>query len=231
MARAAETAYAVIRAGILSGEFERGERLREEELAVKVGVSRTPVREALRRLDAEGLVQFQPNRGARVSARSAQELEDLYDLRAMLEGYGARLAASRASDAEISELADLAVRMEAVTKSASFDVDELTRLNGEFHWSIVRASRNSQLDALIRGVIDVPLAHHTFERYEPERLQASHSHHRELVSALQAHDGQWAEAVMRSHILAARTTVLNSLQGHSDPGTARVASGKDPQAS
>lgn len=226
MAKAAEAAYAIIRAGILSGEFERGERLREEQLASQAGVSRTPVREALRRLDAEGLVEFVPNRGARVTAWSTQELEDLYEIRAMLEGHGARLAAMRIEVEELESLEKIARRMESVTRKAPLDVDELTALNGEFHWSIVRASRNSQLDALVRGIMDVPLVYHTFQRYSAQRLKASNSHHRELVEALRAHDGQWAEAVMRAHILAARTTVLSSMQAEADAAAA-VPDGAD----
>src|SRR5215203_6092246 len=101
MARAAEAAYGIIREGILSGELARGQRLREEELALRAGVSRTPVREALRRLDAEGLVDFTPNRGARVTAWSERELEDVYEARALLESYGARLAATRVTAEEL----------------------------------------------------------------------------------------------------------------------------------
>src|SRR4051812_2162338 len=120
MAKAAETAYTVVRDGILSGNFARGERLREEELAGLAGVSRTPIREALRRLDAEGLVEFRPNRGARVTAWTTKELEDLYDARALLESRAARFAASRITADEIAELADLCARMEtAATRGAS----------------------------------------------------------------------------------------------------------------
>jgi DNA-binding GntR family transcriptional regulator len=214
MAKAAETAYEVIRQGVLSGEFARGQRLREEELAARVGVSRTPVREALRRLNAEGLVDFTPNRGAKVTAWSERELEDLYEARALLEGFGARLAAGRITADEIAELHATAEEMAEV--SGPDAADRLTELNGRFHRAIVRASRNTQLDTLVRGVMDVPLIYRTFQRYSPERLRASQSHHRELVEAFRAGDGDWAEAVMRAHILAARTTVLQSLRRGTD---------------
>jgi DNA-binding GntR family transcriptional regulator len=214
MAKAAETAYEVIRQGVLSGEFARGQRLREEELAARVGVSRTPVREALRRLNAEGLVDFTPNRGAKVTAWSERELEDLYEARALLEGFGARLAAGRITADEIAELHATAEEMAEVAGPDA--ADRLTELNGRFHRAIVRASRNTQLDTLVRGVMDVPLIYRTFQRYSPERLRASQSHHRELVEAFRAGDGEWAEAVMRAHILAARTTVLQSLRRGAD---------------
>jgi DNA-binding GntR family transcriptional regulator len=211
LAKASESAYEAIRAAILSGDFARGERLREEALATLAGVSRTPVREALRRLDAEGIVEFTPNRGARVPAWSRQELNELYELRAMLEGYGARLAASRVTPEELEELADLARRMESLSREGSAAADEMTVLNGRFHQAIVQASRNTQLDSLVRGMMDVPLITRTFERYSPGRMQASCAHHHELVEALRAGDPVWAESVMRNHIIAARSTVLTSM--------------------
>ncbi|MGB3437657.1 MAG: GntR family transcriptional regulator [Actinophytocola sp.] len=216
MAKAAETAYEVIRRGVLSGEFARGQRLREEELATFVGVSRTPVREALRRLNAEGLVDFTPNRGARVTAWSERELEDLYEARALLEGFGARLAATRITADELAALHDTADEMAEVAERGGPVADRLTELNGQFHRAIVTASRNTQLDSLVRGVMDVPLIYRTFQRYSPERLLASQMHHRELVEAFRAADGEWAESVMRAHILAARTTVLQSLRRDAD---------------
>lgn len=212
MAKAAEAAYAAIREGILSGELERGQRLREEQLATRAGVSRTPVREALRRLDAEGLVEFTPNRGARVTAWSERELDDLYDTRALIEGHGAKLAATRITPDQLEELAQVAARMESLARRGSSAADDLTTLNGVFHRAVARASGSSQLEGLVRGIIDVPLVYRTFQRYTAERLLASSFHHIELVHALRAHDAAWAEAVMRGHILAARTTVLASMR-------------------
>lgn len=208
MARAPEIAYAMIRAAILSGEFTRGARLREEVLAERAGVSRTPVREALRRLNAEGLVDLEPNRGARVMAWTERELEDLYEARALLEGYGARMAAARITEEELDELAAIASKMAAVAAASPARADELTVLNGEFHRAIVRASRNAQIDSLVRGLMELPLIHRTFQHYSPERMSASRHHHNELVDALRARDGEWAESIMRAHILAARSTVV-----------------------
>jgi DNA-binding GntR family transcriptional regulator len=216
MAKASETAYAIIRSGVLSGRFARGERLREAQLAELAGVSRTPVREALRRLDSEGLVEFTPNVGARVTAWSTEELKDLYEMRSMLEGYGARLAAQRVSAEELDELADLAARMETLGHRGAPSADEMTVLNGEFHRAIVQASRNAQLISLVRGMMEVPLITRTFQRYSPERMRASTIHHNELVDAIRAGDGMWAESVMRTHILAARNTVLESTAADPD---------------
>ena len=95
MTNAGQDAYEALRSAILNGSIRPGERLGEVELSSQFGVSRTPIREALRRLTAEGLVVFQPNRGARVAEWSLSDLEDTYEIRARLESYGAALAAQR----------------------------------------------------------------------------------------------------------------------------------------
>lgn len=215
MGKAAETAYAVIRNKILSGDFSRGERLREEELAQLAGVSRTPIREALRRLDAEGLVEFLPNRGASVTTWSEQELDNLYEARALIEGYAAGQAAKRISEETLDRLADLSRQMRELD-TASAGVDEMTRLNNDFHRILTAASGNTHLESLVRGLTDVGLVHRTFRNYSPERLVASKFHHDEIVTALRAGDGAWASAIVRAHILAARPTIHSMVRGVSD---------------
>jgi DNA-binding GntR family transcriptional regulator len=210
--KAAETAYAVIRARILSGDFSRGERLREEELAQIAGVSRTPIREALRRLDAEGLVEFLPNRGASVTAWTEQELDNLYEARALIEGYAAELAAKRISAEELDQLAELSRQMRELDAPGSDGADEMTTLNNEFHRIITAASGNTHLDSLVRGLTDAALVYRTFRHYTPDRLLASKFHHEEIVTALRARDGAWASAIVRAHILAARPTIQSLIR-------------------
>jgi DNA-binding GntR family transcriptional regulator len=228
--KAAETAYAVIRTRILSGDFSRGERLREEELAQLAGVSRTPIREALRRLDAEGLVEFLPNRGASVTAWTEQELDSLYEARALMEGYAAGQAAKRISEEALDRLAELSRQMwELDTGSGS--ADEMTRLNNEFHRIIAAASGNSHLESQVRGLTDAVLVYRTFRHYTPERLMASKFYHDEIVAALRARDGAWASAIIRAHILAARPTIQSLVRGVSEsvPGPAAPGDTQIPQ--
>ena len=186
MSSAAEKAYEAIRAGIVGGELPVGGRLREEELAGTIGVSRTPVREALRRLDAEGLVEFSPHRGAQVASWSDQDLDEIFGLRAVLESYGASLAATRVAPEALAEVAGL---------------------NNRFHGGVLAASGNQRLVGLLSGVVVVSLVRRTFHRYSPEALARSHAHHRELLAALAAGDPEWAASVMRSHVLAARAVL------------------------
>lgn len=211
MAQASDTAYETIRDGISNGTFARGERLREESLATLAGVSRTPVREALRQLHTEGFVDLLPNRGARVAAWSREELLDLYDTRALLEGYGAQLAAQRITSTQLEELSVIAKEMTAIENYQRTDLEDLTALNNKFHQLVATAARNRYVKLIVPRMIDVPLVHQTFERYPTDQLAVSMQAHEQLVRALRAGDPDWAKAVMRAHILAARTTVLSTV--------------------
>jgi DNA-binding GntR family transcriptional regulator len=211
MARAAEQAYQSILERISDGTYAAGTRLREEELAEQVGVSRTPIREALRRLAGDGLIEFSPNRGAQVSSWSAREMEEIFGLRALLEGHAARLAAARIEPAELERLAELAREMDDLAaKGTGKALDRLAMLNTEFHQLVISAARSARLAELVTGLIQTALVHRTFRRYGPDHLRRSMDHHRELVSALRRRNPPWAEAVMRSHILSALDVVLES---------------------
>lgn len=211
MAQAAERAYLDIRAGILAGQHEPGSRLREEELARRIGVSRTPVREALRRLTADGLVEVSANRGAQVVSYTDEDLEEIFDLRALLESHSHARAAELIDDADITRLSELADEMEDLgTCPDSTARDRIAELNREFHGTIIHASGSPRLIGLLQQVVQVPLVHRTFHRYTPEALARSFQHHREIVAALAARDGAWAGAVMRSHVHAARVVLLGA---------------------
>ena len=216
MSQAADRAYGTLRAGILDGRYVPGARLGEIEVAAELGLSRTPVREALRRLGSEGLVDHLPNRGARVRTWSADDLDEAYELRALLEGLGARRAASRVTVDQVERLAALADEMVTVDPSLGHrppgDFADLARLNAEFHALIVTASGSGRLGETLATVVQMPLVLRTYQRYTPEALARSHAHHHEIVDALRARDGTWAESVMRSHVLAARTVLLRSLR-------------------
>lgn len=208
-ASAVDRAQDAIRQLILDGEYPADRRLKEEELADRVGASRTPVREALLRLQGDGLVEFIANRGAFVCEWSEQDLEEIFELRAQLEGYGAGLAALRATPAQIERLHVLASRMESLAETdTSRAIDELSTLNNEFHRLLLRASGNRRLEALMRSIVQLALVHRTFRRYGPEALRRSMGHHREIIAAVKARDREWAQSVMHSHVHAARAVLF-----------------------
>jgi len=209
--RAAERAYSTVRDGILRGRYKAGSRLTEQELALAVGVSRTPVREALRRLHAEGLVEFEPNHGAVVALFELEDAEEIFELRALLEPISARRAAERATGAMIAELRVLAEQqnLESTRRGQGFLV-RIGEINDRFHRLIQRAAGSSRLAKMLAGLIEAPLILRTFSQYTPAELKRSADQHAELVQALEARDPTWAHSIMRAHILAGRATYLRS---------------------
>ena len=203
--KAVEKAYNTIRSGILDGRFPPSSRITEQDIAAQSGVSRTPVREALRRLQAEGLLQFVPNQGAVVATWSARDIEEIFELRAMLESYVAALAAERATPEQINQLRDLAERQYDLSQDCSSAVlKAVSVLNNQFHKILQQSADSKRLDAMLSQLVEVPLVSRTFNSYTPEQLIRSASHHLEIVIALDERDSASAAAVMRAHVLAAR---------------------------
>ena len=203
-----EKVYLALRARILSGELEPNVMLREQALAEELGVSRTPVREALRRLDEAGLVTFVPNRGATVVAWTIEEVRETYLVRAGLESRAAGLAATRITAEELDTLDALIDAMEPLVTAVDDEpVAELSRLNADFHRSVGAASHSLQLMTLTSSVARVPLMASAF-RHHGERYRARSNHqHRDILTALRSGDQIWAEVAMRSHVLGARNAV------------------------
>lgn len=203
--KAAECAYNTLRTGIIEGTYPPGARVTEQEVAAVAGVSRTPVREALRRLEAEGLLRFVPHQGAFVTRWSDADAEDIFALRAMLEGYGARLAATKATADDRIHLRQLAEaqRREAAECSPGY-LERIADLNSRFHRRLQEAADSARLKGTLATLTSAPLVMQTFRDYDGEDLSRSAQYHLEIVEALEAGDGDWAAAVMRSHVMAAR---------------------------
>ncbi|EWM64937.1 MULTISPECIES: GntR family transcriptional regulator [Micromonospora] len=217
MTNAGQDAYEALRSAILNGSIRPGERLGEVELSSQFGVSRTPIREALRRLTAEGLVVFQPNRGARVAEWSLSDLEDTYEIRARLESYGAALAAQRIDADCLPRLSLLCDEMDQrAQRMTPQDLDDIADLNAELHGLVIGAADSPRLTSLLSAVVEVPLVVRAFRLYTPEALARSMAHHRDLVAALRARDAEWASSTMRAHVLAARRVLLDAMSDNPD---------------
>lgn len=216
--KAAELAYNTLRTAIVEGTHAPGARITEQEIAVTAGVSRTPVREAMRRLAAEGLLRFVPNQGVYVSAWSDQDSDDIFELRALLEGYGARLAAKRASAKAINDLQLLAEdQQREVLERAPGYIERIAECNSKFHEKLQQLADSARLKATLADLRNVPLVLQTFRDYEIEDLTRSAHHHLEIVEAIRAGDGEWASAVMHAHVMSARTMFRKK---HGKPGSA-----------
>jgi DNA-binding GntR family transcriptional regulator len=186
---------AALREAIFTGELEAGTPLRQREIAAQFGVSPTPVREALWRLESEGLLDYDLHRGATVVQGSFGPSEENYRIRAALESLAARLAAERISDEDLEDLTEL---HEAIASRRSKD-PEVTELNRRFHFRIYEAARSTMLLALLRllwrSFPDGP------QVVRP--LSESVSQHEALLEALRARDPDAAERITREHILGA----------------------------
>lgn len=205
-----------LRGEILQGRLKPGEWLRQERLSVEQGVSQTPVREALRQLAAEGLVEHVPYRGIRVVEFSIEDVEDLYACRALIEGMAARFAAASISDEELDELRALATRMAACETPK--DLHEYRELNRRFHGVIFTASRRSYL---VRTLAQLWSAFPTMLWSNvprvaiasvPERDQPDVEEHAAIIAALAARDPAAAERAVRTHIEAAGKSLLGAVE-------------------
>ncbi len=207
MAKAAQKAYSLVRKRILSGEYTPSLRITEQEIADASGVSRTPVREALQRLQNEGFVRVATNQGAVVVDWNDEHTNDVFELRALLEPYGAARAATRSSPEGIEQLRSLAIsQYEESQRRRPGYRERIGDLNSRFHRLLHEFADSPRLSMLMPMLIEAPLVMRTFTKYDEAELLRSASHHLEIVSALEARDADWAAAVMRSHIHAARSS-------------------------
>ena len=202
---ASGVATELIREAIVDGRLAPGERLKEEELARELGISRTPVREALLVLQTEGLVDASPNRGAAVRAHDAEDLDDLYQLRALLEGYAARRAAGRISDETLAALFSSCDRFEALVEG---DVPDLVKENVFFHNAILETAGSALAAQMVRKVIELPLVYKSYIWYSPEQRRISAHYHWQITKALEARDAERAELVMKEHVFEARDVLV-----------------------
>jgi len=194
-----QEAYGRIRGAIREGTLTPGLRLTETDLAARFGVSRTPVRQAIARLEAEGLLTHEPRRGLIVTRPDHQQVVELYVMREVLEAAAARLAAQHASPTEIGAMAEL-VEGEAALFA---DGRALAETNQRLHGLLYLAAHNRYLlrsleqIAATMALLPSLLTH-------GDRAKAAHDEHRAVILALRARDGDAAEAAARAHAQAAQ---------------------------
>ena len=210
--------YAELRQGILEGRYGLGASLIEVELAEAFGVSRTPVREALRRLAAEGLVEMEFNRRARVAAWKPSDLEHIYELRAVLESYAASRAASRISAEKVDLVAELCDgEAEAIASESPDRIDRIIALNARLHLLIVEAAENSRLRDLITPLVEIPSVLRSPSQHTDRHLQANLRDHIALLEALRHRDADWAASIMRMHMLDEKESLIRERSANGAP--------------
>ena len=200
MSRASDRAYAGIRGLILSGELPAGAALGEEALAQRCGVSRTPVRDALRRLEGELLVTRNETQRSFVADWTLDDMAEAFELRTMLEGHAARRAAERMDDSARGRLREINRALGRAVERADPDIAAFLDTNREFHAVVLETAASPRLAALLGSLIEAPVIRRTARQYGRTALRRSHLDHEELLAAFTRRDGAWAEALMAAHI-------------------------------
>jgi DNA-binding GntR family transcriptional regulator len=197
----------MVRESIIDGKIRPGERLVEPELAGRLGVSRTPLREALLQLDSEGFVNMTPRRGAVVSELSREDAMETYLVKGALESLAARLACERITDGELVALRDIHDRMARLAAARTRDHRRILQLNTEFHSTISSASHNDKLIQYIRVLRSQALRYNYIYLSVLSHLSASLREHARILDAIARREGETAEQLVRAHGDAARTAL------------------------
>lgn len=205
-----EVVYETLREAIRSGVLTSGERLMEIQVAEELGVSRTPVREAIRRLEAEGLVVMIPRRGTYVSDMSLRDISDVFEIREALEVLAASLAAERITDMEIEEFERMMVEFDEVVNKNN--VDGLVELDIRFHTKLYEASRNVRLIAILNNLREQTTRFRMTSMSVPGRMQDTLDEHRAIIEALGRRDPEEASKVTQHHLAQAETIFLESAE-------------------
>ena len=204
--------YNAILNQIADGQLPSGAWLRESTLSEQMGTSRTPVREALRILAADGLVEVVKNRGARVRTWTNEQIIETYNLRAVLEGYAARQACASSTPAFLERLHDIQRRMEEAleTREPQF-LDRVAELNAEFHGTIQSMANSPLLSGFVETLSSVSLVRRAFRGYTEQDLDRTVASHRDIILGIETQTPDLAQAAMQSHILAATRSATTAL--------------------
>lgn len=201
-----ETLRDAVRRGIL----QPGERLMEIQLAEDLGVSRTPVREAIRKLEMEGYVIMMPRRGTYVADLSIRDINEVFEIRTSLESLASGLAAERINEEELEKLQRLLVEIGAYIKSG--DMESIVRTDTEFHDLLYQASRNSRLVGIISNLREQLTRFRTTSMSFPGRLKATLEEHRKIVEAIAQGDEKAARKAAEHHMEKSEQTLLASMK-------------------
>jgi DNA-binding GntR family transcriptional regulator len=201
MQRGSEKAYEVLRQRLVSGHYKPGTQLKEEPLAREFGLSRTPVRTALKRLVEDGLATADAGQGIHVAQWSEWDIEETFQLRMLLEPYAAYLAAERGGDEMIRRLRASNDQMAKAIAAGGMDsIARVQEANKAFHHTLLDFSGSPRLRVVLDSMIDMPIIVRSFYLYTPAELAQSLHHHQDLTLAAEAQDGELARQVMSLHL-------------------------------
>ncbi|MBR2518471.1 MAG: GntR family transcriptional regulator [Selenomonadaceae bacterium] len=205
-----ETVCEALRAAIRNGILEPGERLMEVQLAEELGISRTPVREAIRKLEQEGYVIMMPRRGTYVSSVSVNDIKEIFEIRSALESLSTGLAAMRIEPDELEKLRALLTEIEGHIKRR--DIDKIVETDIEFHGLLYQVSRNERLVTIISNLKEQLARFRTLSMSYPGRLQETLEEHRAMVEAIAAGNVDAARDAAERHMEQAEETLLKAMR-------------------
>lgn len=188
-----------IRVMIRNGDLNRGDRIVEKDLCAALGISRTPLREALRYLTSEGLIKLVPHRGAFVAEPSIQEIRAMFEVMSILEGYCAARAAEKMSEGDLQKLERLHSKLEHYHEVRNGE--KYLEVNHRLHSLVQELAGNPVLNELINGLRQKILLYRHRQLYQPDRFDASMNEHRDLMAAFRRRNGAMAENSMRAHLI------------------------------
>jgi DNA-binding GntR family transcriptional regulator len=200
MSTASDTAYESIRSFLVTGRAQPGERLTEERLSEIAGVSRTPVREAVQRLERELLLMRSAGGRILVPDWSTDEVDEMFTLRQMLEAHAAERAATRLTAEAIAALDAINRELHEAVALAVPDIARFLAANRRFHEAVTSAAQSPRLAQILAMLVEQPVVLRTARGYSVEDLRQSARDHDELIAAFHARDPAWARAVMTSHL-------------------------------
>lgn len=219
MSRASDQAYARIRAHVLSGAVRPKEQLTEDQLAQITGFSRTPVREAVRRLEDELLLVRSESKRLFVADWSRDDIDEMFTLRQMLECHAAERAARRLTSDQVADLEAVNRTLRDAIEHPAPDVARFLEANRRFHEAVLDAAHSPRLSQMLGRLVEAPVVLRTARSYSLDDLRQSARDHDELIAAFAARDPEWARAVMGSHLRRAFHTFAKTVDpasGESD---------------
>ncbi len=205
-----EMVFESLREAIILGRLKPGERLMEMQMADEMGVSRTPIREAIRKLELEGFVVMIPRKGAYVSGISVKDIVDVFEVRAALEALAAGLAAERVTDKELEELERSLVQISELNDKA--DINAIVEIDTIFHELIYKACRNERLVQMITHLKEQIQRFRTTSLAQPGRTKDALGEHRGIVEAISDRNIDMAQLLAREHVENAEQSLLNALR-------------------
>lgn len=210
-----EHVYVGIKNSIIGGEFEPGRRLIEEKLAEDMKTSRTPVREAIQKLEKEGLIYRLPRGGFAVKGVTEEEVDEVFGIRGILEGYAGFLATERMEDHELTLLEEIIAKEEECL--LNMNPDEFIRLDSEFHDVLYKAAKNNRLYNLLNDLRDYMYRYRVIIQRYQRKASLAVQDHREMVTSIKNKNARQVEKLVRKHMTRGKDIIKKKIRQGQEP--------------